>query len=318
MKIRLPAPQATRQLDADQERDRTTGAATTPVRLEFGEIKWLLLLAALGALSSLLGAPFPIRILLGLPLVLFIPGYALVSALFPSRQGLDGTERVALGFGLSLALIPLIALGIEYSPWRLTVGPILGGLLISTVVFTVVAAYRRSRLSSASRFVVARPHPRIPPPRTWDRTGQVAFGIIAISLLLLMAAGTVIIADRLQADSTTTLAIYNAEGKPESYPRQLTPNQPTTVIVEVTNREGNPEQYHLRITAANEEIGHVNGISVANNATWRQPVQITTPKEGDQIPVLFELYRKNQPAGAAPYRMTRLFMTTTTQNVTPS
>jgi len=40
----------------------------------------------------------PVRVLLGLLLVLFLPGYSLVAALFPRRDDLDGIERIALRF----------------------------------------------------------------------------------------------------------------------------------------------------------------------------------------------------------------------------
>ncbi|MHC1569764.1 MAG: DUF1616 domain-containing protein, partial [Candidatus Syntropharchaeales archaeon] len=37
----------------------------------------------------------PIRVILGLPLILFFPGYALIAALFPAREDLDMIERLA-------------------------------------------------------------------------------------------------------------------------------------------------------------------------------------------------------------------------------
>lgn len=41
-----------------------------------------------------------LRIALGLPFLLFFPGYTLVAALFPKRESLEAIERVALSFGL--------------------------------------------------------------------------------------------------------------------------------------------------------------------------------------------------------------------------
>nr|QNO53661.1 hypothetical protein DJFKIEJF_00025 [Methanosarcinales archaeon ANME-1 ERB6] len=70
---------------------------------------------ALVILFTLLCAPFvlipplneisPIRIILGLPLVLFLPGYSLIATLFPRKDDLDGIERIALSFGLSIAFV---------------------------------------------------------------------------------------------------------------------------------------------------------------------------------------------------------------------
>lgn len=59
----------------------------------------------------------PIRVLLALPLVLFIPGYSLIAALFPTDEDLDLIERIALSFGLSIAVVPLIGLGLNYRLW---------------------------------------------------------------------------------------------------------------------------------------------------------------------------------------------------------
>ncbi|MGB3943467.1 MAG: DUF1616 domain-containing protein, partial [Methanothrix sp.] len=58
-----------------------------------------------------------VRVPVGLVMVLFLPGYALIAALFPRDDDLDGIERVALSFGLSIAVVPLIGLGLNYTPW---------------------------------------------------------------------------------------------------------------------------------------------------------------------------------------------------------
>jgi len=40
-----------------------------------------------------------LRIILGLPFLLFFPGYTLVAALFTRKEGMGSVERVALSFG---------------------------------------------------------------------------------------------------------------------------------------------------------------------------------------------------------------------------
>ena len=66
----------------------------------------------------------PVRVPLGLLMVLFVPGYTLIAALFPKIGDLDGIERTALSFGLSIAVVPLIGLGLNYTPWGIRLIPV--------------------------------------------------------------------------------------------------------------------------------------------------------------------------------------------------
>ena len=96
----------------------------------------------------------PVRVLLGLLLVLFLPGYSLVAALFPRKDDLDGIERIALSFGLSIAVVPLIGLALNYTPLGIRLVPVLLGLSLFTVLLAVVAGVRRVWMPEAERFVV--------------------------------------------------------------------------------------------------------------------------------------------------------------------
>ena len=56
------------------------------------------------------------RIVFGLLLVLFFLGYTLLSALFLRKADFSGPERVALSFGLRIAIMPFLGLGISPQP----------------------------------------------------------------------------------------------------------------------------------------------------------------------------------------------------------
>lgn len=88
-----------------------------------------------------------IRWVLGSLFVLLIPGYVTVEALFPKRRDLDGIERFALSVGLSLALVPLTGLLLNYTPWGVRLDPIVVSLTILTIGLTLVALGRRFRMS---------------------------------------------------------------------------------------------------------------------------------------------------------------------------
>jgi hypothetical protein len=113
---------------------------------------YLSLTVSLGTLLVVYALPddFPLvvfRWVLGSVFVLFIPGYVALEALFPKGRELDGIERLALSVGLSLALVPLVGLLLNYTPWGIRLDPIMVSLTILTIGLALVAFARRFRLS---------------------------------------------------------------------------------------------------------------------------------------------------------------------------
>jgi len=116
----------------------------------------LVILLTLSCIPFVLVPPLnetPVRIVLGLLLVLFLPGYSLIAALFPGNDDLDGIERIALSFGLSIAVVPLLGLALNYTPFGIRLVPILVVLSAFTVSLAVIACVRRLGLPEGERFV---------------------------------------------------------------------------------------------------------------------------------------------------------------------
>jgi hypothetical protein len=81
------------------------------------------------------------RYLLGSIFVLFLPGYTLIKALFPEKE-LDNIERTALSIGMSLALVPITGLLLNYTPWGIRTTPVTLSLLALTTIFATAAVIR--------------------------------------------------------------------------------------------------------------------------------------------------------------------------------
>lgn len=96
----------------------------------------------------------PFRVFFALPVILFIPGYVLIAALFPGNEDIDWIERIALSFGLSIAVVPLIGLGLNYTPWGIRLDPIVTSLVIFTAGMIAAAHFRRALLPIENRLVV--------------------------------------------------------------------------------------------------------------------------------------------------------------------
>lgn len=81
------------------------------------------------------------RYFLGSFFVLFLPGFALIKALFPTKE-LEKTERIGLSIGMSIALVPLIGLLLNYTPWGLRITPITLSLLTLTTTLATIGIIR--------------------------------------------------------------------------------------------------------------------------------------------------------------------------------
>ena len=99
----------------------------------------------------------PMRIILGLPFVLFFTGYVSISALFPRKEELDLIERLAFSIGLSIAITSLIGLMLNYTPFGIRMYSVVFTLFSFILLVSVVAIYRRRTISPGDVFAPLAP-----------------------------------------------------------------------------------------------------------------------------------------------------------------
>jgi hypothetical protein len=102
-----------------------------------------------------------LRYVLGAIFILWLPGYAFIKALFPqtlpfaralahslgtTEKNLDTIERVALSLGMSIALVPIIGLLLNYTPWGIRLTPIVLSLTAFTIIFATAAIVREHQI----------------------------------------------------------------------------------------------------------------------------------------------------------------------------
>lgn len=132
-----------------------------------GYSAWLWALLALSTSTAAVvaateaGLPqlLPLRYVLGAIAVLFLPGYAIVEALYPRGDELSPLERLALSIGLSLAVVPLVGLVLNYTPFGIRLYPVLTSLTLLTCATAFIGALRKhqySKLTARGASVGAR------------------------------------------------------------------------------------------------------------------------------------------------------------------
>jgi uncharacterized membrane protein len=97
-----------------------------------------------------------LRIILALPIISFSPGYGLVAFLLPREGGIDPLERLAISFGLSIAILAIIGLILNYSPTGITIESVVYSTAGFTMVLSALAIWRRWRTSHIDRFNMYR------------------------------------------------------------------------------------------------------------------------------------------------------------------
>lgn len=251
----------------------------------------------------------PVRTILGIPMVLFVPGYALIAALFPRKNDLDGIERLALSFGLSIAVVPLIGLGLNFTPFGIRLVPIIVSLSVFTVAMLLIAYLRRSKLSEEERFEV--PFSNIYSSLKSDifSSKQGIDRILTLILILSIMASIItliyVIVTPKQGEKYTEFYILGDNGKAQGYPTLMEAGKTSSVIVGITNQEYVLTNYTMNISLENDTLNTMQ-VQLMHNSTWEEKVLFTPEKTGDNLKLEFLLYKENN--FTAPYRDLHLWV----------
>jgi uncharacterized membrane protein len=288
----------------------------------------------------------------GLPLVLFVPGYAFIAALFPEaggspadeapdaaghdadaapapvpaatsdpddtrdEGGIDGIERVALSFGTSIAIVPLIGLVLNFTPFGIRLVPILVSISGFTLLAVAVAAARRWALPPDERFRV--PYSRwIASARAElfepDDRADAALNVLLVVSVVLAAASVGYAATVPKQGEAFTELYLLTEGDDgdlvaDDYPTEFVRGDSRSLVVGVGNNEHRPVNYTLVVTLQRVRMQN-NSTTVLDestlrrwqvdlpaNRTWQRNHTISPPFAGERLRLAYLLYAGPSPA----------------------
>ncbi|WP_435365828.1 DUF1616 domain-containing protein [Haloarchaeobius sp. DYHT-AS-18] len=278
----------------------------------------------------------PLRVVLGLPFVLFLPGYAFVAALFPEEgespveygdleddpsnhgSGIDGIERVALSFGLSIALVPLVGLVLNFTPFGIREAPIVASLDLLVLGSVVVAANRRRVLDPDERFQV--------PYQEWfgaarqemfeptSRADAILNVVLVVSILIAMGSVAYAVAVPKSGEQFTEFYVLTEDEDGElvadGYPTEFVLGESKPIVVGMQNHEGETVRYSVVIEQQRVELVD-NGTNVTvleetelerysmqaePNGTVMQNVSLEPTMTGERMRVVVLLYKDGVPA----------------------
>lgn len=285
-------------------------------------------------LLSMPEAAVTIRSLAGLPLLFFLPGYALLATLFPRSptpdrradggtarrwsplegHGLPWRERLALSFGASLALLPPLALLLSVLGLGYGTLAVVGGLSAVVAAGTLGGVVRRSRVPEHERFEV--------PARDWadavrdglaggstlDRVLAVAVALVAVVAVAGVGYG-IVRPNGAEAYTSVSLLTETASGDlvAAGYPSRVDADGEELVLA-VENSEGRTVTYtvvaelqRVRTSEAGvtvverRELDRLRS-TVAAGDTWTERHRVEPAMAGSNLRLVYYVYRGEAPA----------------------
>jgi uncharacterized membrane protein len=238
-----------------------------------------------------------IRVILGILLVLFLPGYSFISFLFPEKEDLDGVERIALSFCLSISITPLITLLLNFTPLGINLIPILISISVFTILMSIITYIRRQRLSEKEKFTLEfneHYNNLLNLFKTKSPLRQILLIILIISIILAvsMIAYSVIIPKG--SETFTEFYLLGPKGTAADYPTNLTTGETGNVIIGVVNHEHQTTSYKIVIKSNDQKIDEANvtlkdeekmelPYKFASNNTGRKKLEFLLYKMPDNI-----------------------------------
>jgi uncharacterized membrane protein len=253
-----------------------------------------------------------IRTILGVPMVLFIPGYVLIAALFTKNDDLDSIERISLSFGLSIAIVPLFGLALNYTPFGIRLIPILITLCIYIVIMTIVAIYRRKVLSEDVQFSIQLNKiyeiidNKINTPK--NKVDRILSVILILTIILTIGVLYHVITTPKIGEKFTEFYILGSSGKADNYSTELKVGSSTNIMAGVVNHEYSPVNYTIQLIL-NGDILSSKKLILSNNGTWERNITFVPDKKGNDMKLELLLFKENNIS--VPYRELHLWVNIT-------
>jgi len=245
----------------------------------------------------------PARVALGLPFVFFSPGYVLVSALYPRQDDLGGIERLALGLGLSLAIVPLMGLILDYTPWGIRPVPFVIALTVFVVASSLVTVHRRKQLSVSERFSAdVRSVHQVLRRLPWSAVAAWA-AVLALVLVLGFRLG-LLGGSRLGEGFTEFYTLVPGDGA-GGYPQRLFTGQAAEVVLGIINHEGRRAQYSVQVRVGTDLLRTLGPIILDDSRKWEERVTFSPRRPHKRARVQFLLFLDGSPRA---YRETHLWV----------
>lgn len=250
-----------------------------------------------------------------IPFLLLIPGYAVVSALFPQQAGPFDLEipsffeQAFLAVTTSIALAILVGINLEFTQWLIRPQPVVTVLTAISLVSVAIAGYRRWQIGDHSYSFDNDSGLRGPDAKSGGTGTRLASLAVVVAVLTAVLSVGVVAMDPPRGEKYTEFGLLTEldDGSlvADEYPEEITLGESEDLHFTVTNQEKQLVEYTVVVTLSdlNEDGEPIKRAelntyrnSVAAGETWQREHSVRPVIEGENLRLTYLLYKSPKPA----------------------
>ena len=274
------------------------------------DLSIMLIWVVFAFIVTLTGDNSILRTILGIPTVLFIPGYVLVAALFPKKDDLYTVERVTFSLVLSIVTISLLGLLLNFT-FGIDLVPIVVTLCLLEIIVTFIAIYRRDKLSSDERFSISsrKIYGNIANglnPKT--RTDRILVGMLIFAIVIFVGVSYFSVTTAKIGERFTEFYVLNSSERTDNYFTNLKVDNSYNYLMGIANHEYAQTNYNIKVVL-DKDVLTSEDLTLNYGETWENNVTFVPNKEGKNMQLEFWLFKDNN--FTEPYRRLYLWVNST-------
>ena len=225
--------------------------------------------------------PLPaLLIILGIPFILFFPGFVLLAAIAAKREDTGSTERIILSFVLSILVDSIIGLALNYTPFGITADSIIITGAAFIILVTVASLIRQSTLPRDEKVILEFDVNFLKPV---SGVLNPTFSIIMILVIAgALGSGLYFAFTPKSHEAFTQFYIVKQDGALYS-PSNLTVGDEAAIFIGISNHEGTQANYRIKILLNNNSYDETNQITLDDGQEWLEKIIFPIDSTGEKL-----------------------------------
>jgi uncharacterized membrane protein len=238
----------------------------------------LFVVIVIAGLSAMLALVMPansiVRLICALPLVFFLPGYAITAALLQMRS-LGNVERLLFSLGLSVAMTALSGLLLNLTPWGLQSTTWAIMLAVIVVLTSAIAWLRRKPDTTIKNVKIER-----------NFNLRLRDGLFLGMAVLVTGAAIGL--------TRLPVAPNGITGYTQLWMITANPNNTNDFRLGLTSAEFTDTRYRLQVSISGQVVKEWPELSLKPGETWETAISLPSDQFGSG-PIIADLYKLDNP-----------------------